>query len=96
MEKLPRVLLDRVLVLFDGAVDKSEGGILIPETAQQKSLTGTIKAVGPGRRLENGELSEMPVAVGEKVTFGRYSGTEMRYEGVDYLVLRMDDIVAVH
>jgi chaperonin GroES len=71
------------------------GGIIIPDTAKEKPQEGEVIAVGPGRILENGERQAPSVAVGNKVLFGKYASTEIKYGGEEYLIMREDDILAV-
>jgi chaperonin GroES len=73
----------------------SPGGILIPDSAAEKPVRGEVMATGNGKLLENGSVRPLDVKVGDKVLFGKYSGTEVKVDGVDYLVMREDDIVAV-
>lgn len=88
-------LADRVVVQADEAEDKSEGGIILPDTAQEKPQKGTIIAVGAGRISDNGELIKPEVKVGDKVLYGKYSGNEISVGGVEYLIMRESDILAV-
>ncbi|MDR2198155.1 MAG: co-chaperone GroES [Deltaproteobacteria bacterium] len=90
-----RPLSDRVLVkrLEEEQVTKS--GIIIPDTAKEKPQQGEVIAVGEGKVLDNGNRVTPGVKAGEKILFGKYSGTEIKYEGVEYLILREDDILGV-
>ncbi|MCH7819894.1 MAG: co-chaperone GroES [Candidatus Marinimicrobia bacterium] len=88
-------LADRVVVQADEAEDKSEGGIILPDTAQEKPQKGTIIAIGAGRISDNGELIKPEVKVGDKVLYGKYSGNEISVGGVEYLIMRESDILAV-
>ena len=90
-----RPLHDRVIVKRVEEEKKSAGGIIIPDAAAEKPVQGVVKAVGKGKILENGEVRPLDLKVGDKVLFGKYSGTEVKVDGVDYLVMREDDIVAV-
>ena len=83
-------LSDRVLILPNPAEEKTAGGLFIPDTAKEKPLTGKVVAVGPG----TAEV-KMEVAVGDTVIYGKYSGTELNYEGETYLIMKQSDIVAV-
>ncbi|MDP6940467.1 MAG: co-chaperone GroES [Planctomycetota bacterium] len=85
---------DRVLVLPTAAETVSTGGIVLPDSAQEKPLSGTIMAAGPGRYDKAGSRIPMPVANGDEVIFGKYSGTEIEFEGETYKVLRADEILA--
>jgi len=73
----------------------SPGGIVIPDSAAEKPIRGEVVAVGNGKVLENGQVRMLDLKVGEKVLFGKYSGTEVKVDGVEYLVMREDDIMAV-
>jgi chaperonin GroES len=85
-----RPIADRVIVLPAAAETKTSSGIIIPDTAQEKPQNGTIVAVG------NGKLNEpLTVKVGDGVLYGKYAGTEFKYEGVDYLIMRESDIFAI-
>jgi chaperonin GroES len=88
-------LADRVLVKrLEEEEQKTRGGIIIPDTAKEKPQEGEVIAVGKGRLLDNGERQPVDVAVGDKVLFGKYSGTEVKYNDIEYLILREDDILA--
>ena len=87
---------DRVIVKpSESAENKTAGGIIIPDTAKEKPQEGTIVAVGPGRADENGKIISMNVKVGEKVLYSKYGGSELKYEGGDYLIMSESDILAV-
>jgi chaperonin GroES len=90
-----RPLQDRIIVERLEEESKTAGGILIPDTAKEKPQRGKIVAVGKGKVTEDGKLIPMDVKVGDKVLFGKYSGTEIKIEGVDYLIMREDDILGV-
>jgi chaperonin GroES len=90
-----RPLHDRVIIKRLEEDKTSPGGILIPDSAAEKPVRGEVMATGNGKLLENGSVRPLDVKVGDKVLFGKYSGTEVKVEGVDYLVMREDDIVAV-
>src|SRR5699024_2993336 len=96
-EKLMKIrpLHDRVIVRRMEEEKTSAGGIVIPDTAAEKPIRGEIIAVGNGKILVNGEVRALDVKVGDKVLFGKYSGTEVKVEGEELLVMREDDIVAV-
>ena len=85
-----RPLADRVIVEPAAAETKTASGIIIPDTAQEKPQRGTVVAVGPGKKDE-----PMTVSVGDVVLYGKYSGTEFKYEGGDYLIMREADIMAI-
>jgi chaperonin GroES len=90
-----RPLHDRVVVKRIDAEEKSAGGIIIPDTAKEKPSQGEIIAVGPGGRDENGKLVPIDLKVGEVVLFGKWSGTEVKIDGVDYLIMKESDIMGV-
>jgi chaperonin GroES len=86
---------DRVIVKPKEAEETSKGGIILPDTAKEKPIEGTIVAVGPGKTLEDGKLLEMPVKVGDIVLYGKYSGTEVVIEEQEYLIMRESDIYGI-
>jgi chaperonin GroES len=90
-----RPLHDRVVVKRIEAEEKSAGGIIIPDTAKEKPQQGEITAVGPGGRDEAGKLIPLDVAVGDRVLFGKWSGTEVKIDGVEYLIMKESDIMGV-
>ena len=90
-----RPLHDRVVVERIEADAKSSGGIIIPDTAQEKPSQGEIIAVGPGGRDESGKLIPIDLKVGDRVLFGKWSGTEVKLDGVDYLIMKESDIMGV-
>lgn len=90
-----RPLHDRVIVRRAEEETKSPGGIVIPDTAAEKPIRGEITAVGTGKILDNGEIRPLDLKAGDKVLFGKYSGTEVKVNGEDLLVMREDDIMAV-
>ena len=90
-----RPLHDRVVVERIDADAKSAGGILIPDSAQEKPSQGEIVAVGPGGRDEAGKLIPIDVKVGDRVLFGKWSGTEVKIDGEDYLIMKESDIMGV-
>ncbi len=90
-----RPLHDRVVVRRQEEERKTAGGIVIPDTATEKPIQGEVMAVGKGKILESGEVRPMDVKVGDKVLFGKYSGTEVKLDGEDFLVMREEDIMAV-
>lgn len=83
-------LADRVLILPMAAEEKTIGGIIIPDTAKEKPLQGKVIAVGAGTKDE-----EMVIAVGDQVLYGKYSGTELEFEGEKYLIMRQSDVLAI-
>jgi chaperonin GroES len=90
-----RPLHDRVVVKRIDAEEKSAGGIIIPDTAKEKPSQGEIIAVGPGGRDENGKLIPIDLKAGEVVLFGKWSGTEVKIDGIDYLIMKESDIMGV-
>jgi chaperonin GroES len=90
-----RPLHDRVIVKRLEEDRTSAGGIVIPDTAAEKPMQGKIVAVGKGKILENGQVRPCDVKVGEKILFGKYSGTEVKVEGVDLVIMREEDVMAV-
>ena len=90
-----RPLHDRVIIRRLEEERKSAGGIVIPDSAAEKPVRGEIVAVGKGKILDNGDVRALDVKVGNKVLFGKYSGTEVKVEGEDLVVMREDDIMAV-
>ena len=90
-----RPLHDRVIVKREEDERKSPGGIVIPDTATEKPMKGRVLAVGKGKILESGEIRPLDVKIGDKVLFGKYSGTEVKMDGDDVLVMREEDIMAV-
>ena len=88
-------LHDRIIVEAAAKEEKSAGGIILPDSAQEKPQRGTVLAVGPGKRLDSGQLAPVDVTVGEIVLYGKYAGTEVTVGGKDYVILRADDILAV-
>ena len=90
-----RPLHDRVVVERIEADAKSSGGIIIPDTVKEKPSQGEIIAVGPGGRDESGKLIPIDVKVGDQVLFGKWSGTEVKIDGVDYLIMKETDVMGV-
>ena len=88
-------LADRVVVEPAPAEDKSAGGIILPDTAQEKPQQGTVVAVGSGKVSDSGNLVEMTVKKGDKVLYGKYSGSEVTFDGVEYVIMRESDILAI-
>ncbi len=90
-----RPLADRVLVQRLEADDKTAGGILLPESAKEKPKEGVVISCGEGKTLENGEKSVFSVKTGDTVLFTSYAGTDVKYGGEDYLIMREDDLLAI-
>ncbi len=88
-------LADRVIVKPMEAEETTKGGIILPDTAKEKPIEGTIVAAGPGKTSDDGKLVKLEVKVGDKVLYGKYSGTEVTVEGVEYLIMRESDIFAI-
>ncbi len=90
-----RPLHDRVVVRRIEAEEKTAGGIIIPDTAKEKPQQGEVIAVGPGARDENGKVNPLDVQVGDRVLFGKWSGTEVRIDGQDLLIMKESDVMGV-
>ena len=90
-----RPLHDRVLIKRIEEQETVKGGIIIPDTAKEKSQEGEVVAAGTGKTLENGSVVPLTVKAGERVLFGKYSGTEIKLERQDYLILREDEIIGI-
>lgn len=90
-----RPLSDRLVVKRTVEEEKTKGGIFIPDTAKEKPLEGVVVAVGSGKSLKNGKTHPLDVKAGDKVLFGKYSGTEVKVDGEELVLLREDDVLAV-
>ena len=90
-----RPLHDRVVVRRIDSEGKSAGGIIIPDTAQEKPQEGEIVAVGPGARDETGKLAPLDVKAGDRILFGKWSGTEVKIDGEDLLIMKESDVMGV-
>ena len=90
-----RPLHDRVVLERIDAEEKTAGGIIIPDTAKEKPQQGKVVAVGPGGRDESGKLIPIDVKAGDRVLFGKWSGTEVKIDGVEYLIMKESDIMGV-
>ena len=90
-----RPLHDRVVVKRIEADEKTTGGIIIPDTAKEKPQQGEVIAVGPGGRDESGKLIPIDVQVGDRVLFGKWSGTEVKLDGIEYLIMKESDLMGV-
>jgi chaperonin GroES len=88
-------LADRVVIKPSPAEEKTKGGIILPDTAKEKPVVGEVVAAGPGRKGEDGKLIPPELKVGDKVLYGKYSGTEVTLDGQEYLIMRESDIFAV-
>jgi chaperonin GroES len=91
-----RPLQDRVIVRrLEEAVEKTKGGIIIPDTAKEKPQQGKVIAVGKGKLNDDGKLTPLDVKVGDKILFGKYSGSEIKIDGEEHLIMREEDILGV-
>lgn len=88
-------LQDRLIVKRFESEEKTASGIIIPDSAKEKPMEGEVIAVGPGRTYDNGNKMEMTVKVGDKVLFAKYAGTEIKFDGEEYLIMREDDILGI-
>jgi chaperonin GroES len=92
---LLKPLGDRVVIELVESEEKTASGIVLPDSAKEKPQEGKVVAVGSGRVLENGERLALEVSAGDRIIFSKYSGTEVKYDGKEYLILRDSDILAV-
>jgi len=91
-----RPLYDRIVVKrIEEEEQKSEGGIIIPDSAREKPQEGEVIAVGKGKKTEDGKILPLDVKAGDRVLFGKYSGNEVKVDGVEYLIMREDDVLGV-
>ena len=90
-----RPLQDRVIVKRVNEEEKSKGGIIIPDTAKEKPQEGKIVAVGKGKHGDDGKITPLDVKVNDRILFGKYSGTEINFDGEEHLIMREDDLLAV-
>jgi len=90
-----RPLYDRILVRRVAEEEKTKGGIIIPDTAKEKPAEGEVIAVGNGKANEKGEVRPLVVKKGDRVLFGKYTGSDIKIDGVDHLILREDDVLGV-
>ena len=90
-----RPLQDRVVIKRLETESKTKGGLFIPETAKEKPVEGRVVAVGSGKATKDGKVRPLAVQIGDTVLFGKYSGTEVKLDGVEHVLLREDDILAV-
>ena len=88
-------LNDRILVLRTGEEEKTKGGIIIPDTAKEKPAEGKVVAVGNGKVGEDGKRIALEVKKGDRILFGKYSGSELKLEGKEYVIMREEDVLAV-
>lgn len=90
-----RPLSDRVLVRRLDGIEKTKGGIIIPDSAKEKPLEGEVVAVGPGKVLDNGQVKHMSVKVSDRILFAKYAETEVKIEGESFVLLREDDVLGI-
>ena len=90
-----RPLHDRVVVKRVDAEEKSAGGIIIPDTAKEKPMEGEVVAVGPGARSDDGEIRPLDVRVGDRVLFGKWSGTEIKLDGEELMIMKESDLMGI-
>ena len=90
-----RPLHDRVLIKVLDSEEKTSGGIIIPDTAKEKPQEGEVVAVGPGGKSEDGKIVSMDVKVGDIVLFGKWSGTEVKIDGIEYSIMKESDIMGI-
>ena len=90
-----RPLQDRVIVRRVAEEEKTKGGIIIPDTAKEKPMEGEVVAVGPGARSEDGKIHPLDVKVGDRVLFGKWSGTEIKLDGEELIIMKESDIMGV-
>ncbi len=95
MAKSIRPLGDRILIKRIEAENKTSGGILIPDNAKEKPAEGAVIAVGNGKTLDDGKVAKLTVKAGDTVLFGKWSGTEVKLEGVEHVLLKEDEILAI-
>ena len=90
-----RPLYDRILVKRIEAQETTRNGIVLPDSAKEKPQEGKVIAVGHGKRMEDGKLTALAVSVGDRILFGKYSGSETKLEGTEYIIMREDDVLGV-
>jgi len=90
-----RPLQDRILIRRIEKEEKSAGGIIIPDTAKEKPQEGEVVAIGNGKRLDDGKICALDVKVGDRILFGKYSGSEIKIDGNEHLILREDEVLGV-
>jgi len=90
-----RPLYDRIVVKRIDEQENTRNGIVIPDSAQEKPQEGEVMAIGQGKRLEDGQFAALDVKVGDRILFGRYSGTETRLVGTEYIIMREDDVLGI-
>lgn len=90
-----RPLYDRIVVKRIEQKEQMQGGIIIPDTAKEKPQEGEVVAAGNGKRLEDGKLAALDVKVGDRVLFGKYSGSEIKIDGEEYVIMREDEVLGI-
>jgi chaperonin GroES len=90
-----RPLYDRIVVKRSDEQETSRNGIIIPDSAKEKPQEGTVIAVGHGKRLDNGDLVTLDVKAGDRILFGKYSGSETKVDGTEYIIIREDDVLGI-
>jgi chaperonin GroES len=91
-----RPLYDRILVKrIENDVEKTAGGLYIPDSAKEKPQEGEVVAVGKGKRLEDGKVVALDVKAGDRILFGKYSGSEVKLDGVEYIIMREDEVLGI-
>jgi chaperonin GroES len=90
-----RPLQDRILVRRVEEVEKTRGGIIIPDSAKERPLEGNVVAVGNGKRTEDGVLIKCDVKAGDRILFGKYAGTEIKVDGVEHIIIREDEVLGI-
>lgn len=90
-----RPLYDRIVVKRIDELETTRNGIVIPDSAQEKPQEGEVMAIGQGKRMDDGQLAALDVKVGDRVLFGKYSGTETKLVGTEYLIMREDDVLGI-
>ena len=90
-----RPLADRIVIKRVAQEEKTKGGIIIPDTAKEKPIEGLVVSVGNGKTLKNGKVRPLDVKAGDRVLIGKYSGTEVKLDGVEHVILGEDDVLAV-
>jgi chaperonin GroES len=90
-----RPLYDRVVVKRIDEKDTTRSGIVIPDSAKEKPQQGEVMAIGKGKRLDDGKMVDLDVKVGDRVLFGKYSGNEIKLDGIEYIIMREDDVLGI-
>jgi chaperonin GroES len=90
-----RPLYDRVLVKRCAAVEKTAGGLIVPDTAKEKPQEAEVIAIGSGKVLDDGKIRPFSLSVGDRILFGKYTGDEIKLDGVEHIILREEDVLAV-